>query len=68
MPHFGGGSLPGLNIFIMPPPQQEVKETRLMEMLKRKRKEEMHKEAIEKMETISRTVATSSPTSHMGGG
>ena len=60
--------LPGLNIFIMPPPAKDEKKSKLVEMLKRKRKEEMHKEAIEKMETISKTVSSSAPTSHMGGG
>ncbi len=60
--------LSGLNIFIMPPPVRDEKKSNLVEMLKRKRKEEMHEEAIEKMEAISRTVAISSPTSHMGGG
>ena len=60
--------LPGLNIFIMSPPAKDEKKSKLVDMLKRKRKEEMHKEAIEKMEGIARTVAISNPTSHVGGG
>ena len=60
--------LPGINIFVVPPPAQDERKSKLVEMLKRKRKEEMHQEAIEKMEAISRTVATSNPTSHVGGG
>lgn len=60
--------IPGINIFVMSPPAKDEKDTKLVEMLKRKRKEEMHREAIEKMESIASTVSSSAPTSHMGGG
>lgn len=60
--------IPGINIFVVSPPARDEKKSALVEMLKRKRKEEMHKEAIDKMEAISKTVAISSPTSHVGGG
>lgn len=61
--------IPGLNIFIMSPPARDEKKSKLVEMLERKRKEEMHQEAIEKMEAIASTVSHTAPiTSHMGGG